>query len=140
MHFSGALTLVRGGLLAVDHPRNPKLIDAHAETRRPECLLKRHRHPGFMMAPAPRLVSQLYNYLWKREHTHSCSAASFNFATSSFFICINAFMTRSDFFGSPLCRSSGRIFGTTCHDKPYLSLSQPHWTSWPPSAVSFSQK
>src|SRR5260221_4845999 len=44
MHFSGALTLVRGGLLAVDHPRNPKLIDAHAETRRPECLLKRHRH------------------------------------------------------------------------------------------------
>src|SRR5437870_8807061 len=33
-----------GGLLAVNHPRNPESIYAHAEARRPERLLNRHLH------------------------------------------------------------------------------------------------
>src|SRR2546428_9167928 len=31
-------------LLGINHPRNPELIDAHTKARRPEGLLKRHRH------------------------------------------------------------------------------------------------
>ena len=30
--------------------------------------------------------------------------------------------------------------GTICHERPYLSLSQPHCPGSPPSLVSFSQK
>src|SRR5206468_12816849 len=37
------------------------------------------------------------------------------------------------------CSISPKTVGTTCHDTPNLSLSHPHWTSWPPPE-SFSQK
>jgi hypothetical protein len=47
---------------------------------------------------------------------------------SSFFIVIIAFMTRSDVAGSALFSSSGSRVGTIRHEKPNLSLSQPHWT------------
>src|SRR4029453_5313388 len=49
-------------------------------------------------------------------------------------------MTRSDFSGSLSFNISIKTVGVICHDKPNLSLSQPHPDSWPPSAVSFSQK
>jgi hypothetical protein len=35
---------ISGGLLAVNHPRNPELIDKHSETHGPESLLDRHFH------------------------------------------------------------------------------------------------
>ncbi len=37
--------------------------------------------------------------------------------------------------------AGGRVagLGHDCHETPNLSFSQPHWTGWPPSAVSFSQ-
>src|ERR1700674_1394446 len=50
-----------------------------------------------------------------------------------------ASMTLFDFSGSLSCISSPRTVGTICHDKPYLSLSQPHLDFSPPSE-SFSQK
>ena len=59
---------------------------------------------------------------------------------SIFFIPIIALIARCDFsdLGSPT--SSMMTFGTTCHDSPYLSLSQPQATSLPPFAVSFPQQ
>ncbi len=42
-------------------------------------------------------------------------------------ICIIAAMTRFDFSGSLSCNISINAEGTTCHDNPNLSLSQPHW-------------
>src|SRR5262245_6008868 len=65
------------------------------------------------------------------------AAARSSAAMSSFFICHTACITRSPFFGSAII--AGSPSGTTCQDKPYLSLSQPHSDSWPPPAVSFSQ-
>src|SRR5713101_6974398 len=47
-------------------------------------------------------------------------------------------MTLSDFSASLSCNISGKTVGTICHDKPYLSLSQPHCSFSPPSE-SFSQ-
>ena len=58
---------------------------------------------------------------------------------SSFVILSIACMTASDFSSSSSCSSSGSNDGTTCHDRPYLSWSQPHWPGWPPSE-SRSQK
>ena len=58
---------------------------------------------------------------------------------SSFFIFRNAFMTRSDFLGSGSVIIFGILAGTTYHDTPYLSLSQPHGPSSPPW-VSLLQK
>ena len=49
-------------------------------------------------------------------------------ATSSFFIVISAFMTRCDFCGSGSLSNSDNTVGTICHDRPNLSLSQPHCT------------
>ena len=37
-----AHVFVSGRLLAVDNPWNAKLVDEHAETKRPKCLLQRH--------------------------------------------------------------------------------------------------
>jgi len=48
-------------------------------------------------------------------------------------------MTRFAFSGSLSCSISMSTVGTTCHDTPNLSVSQPHWISRPP-AESFSQK
>ena len=44
-------------------------------------------------------------------------------------------MTRLPLSGSGSASSAGRRFGTICQDRPYLSLSQPHWTGLPPPAV-----
>src|SRR5260370_1235978 len=60
-------------------------------------------------------------------------------AMSIFIIFSIAAMTRLDFSRSLSCSISTRTVGTTCHDTPNLSLSQPHCTWWPP-AESFSQK
>src|SRR5512135_1533024 len=48
-------------------------------------------------------------------------------------------MTRSDFAASASVIICGSTDGTICQDKPYLSLSQPHGPSCPPS-VSLLQK
>jgi hypothetical protein len=58
---------------------------------------------------------------------------------SSFVICIMACMNRVDRCASLSCSMSNSAVGTTCHDKPNLSLSQPHSTGDPPPDVSFSQ-
>src|SRR6266852_2257095 len=47
-------------------------------------------------------------------------------------------MTRFDFSGSLSCNISPKAEGTTCHDTPYMSFSQPHLDFSPPSE-SFSQ-
>src|SRR6185503_21364149 len=47
-------------------------------------------------------------------------------------------MTLFDFTGSGSLSNSPKTVGTICHDKPYLSLSQPHCDFAPPSE-SFSQ-
>src|SRR5438874_10219553 len=52
--------------------------------------------------------------------------ARFNPSTSIFFICSIAFMTRWDFVGSGSLNISFKARGTICHERPYLSLSQPH--------------
>src|ERR1700730_16174603 len=46
-------------------------------------------------------------------------------------------MTLFDFSGSLSCSSLPKSDGTICHDKPYLSFSQPHLCFCPPSE-SFS--
>jgi len=45
---------------------------------------------------------------------------------SSFFVCSIAAVTLWDFAESGSFIISIRAMGTTCHDTPYLSLSQPH--------------
>src|SRR4029077_82814 len=42
-------------------------------------------------------------------------------------------MTLVDFLGSLSCNISTKAVGTICHDRPYLSLSQPHLDLFPPS-------
>src|SRR5712671_6347175 len=44
-----------------------------------------------------------------------------------------ACITRFDFAASVSPSSLPRMEGTTCHDRPYLSLSQPHRSFLPPS-------
>lgn len=68
-----------------------------------------------------------------------CSAARRSSAMSSFTIVIIACMTRPDLAVSGPEVSSASTVGTTCHDRPYLSLSQPHCCGMPPSR-SRSQK
>src|SRR6267142_4816305 len=50
-----------------------------------------------------------------------------------------ACMTRFDFAASLSCNSSTKTVGMTCHDRPYLSLSQPHLDFFP-SFESFSHR
>src|SRR3974390_1809346 len=65
---------------------------------------------------------------------------AFSSATmSSFFICMNEFMTRLGFAGSGSLYMRGMHAGTTCQERPNLSFSQPQGPSCPPSAVSLSQ-
>lgn len=54
------------------------------------------------------------------------SYAALSFSISSFFICNMACVTRSAFSLSGLFISSPITEGIICHDRPYLSLSQPH--------------
>src|SRR5256885_11549621 len=53
-------------------------------------------------------------------------------AMSIFFILSIASMTRFAFFASGPASISPKMAGFTCHDRPYLSFSQPHCDSWPP--------
>ena len=53
---------------------------------------------------------------------------------SIFFISSITAMTRCAFSVSGSLRSLGSAVGVICHDTPYLSLSQPHGPSSPPSA------
>src|SRR5258707_15617061 len=72
--------------------------------------------------------------------SHAAPACAFSIAAMSiFFIVIIACMARCAFAGSLslIMRKSG--VGAICHDRPYLSLSQPHCDSCPPSAVSVFQ-
>src|SRR3972149_9809250 len=50
-------------------------------------------------------------------------------------LCIwsNPSITFSDLSASLSCNISPKTVGTTCHDTPYLSLSQPHCSLSPPS-------
>ena len=60
---------------------------------------------------------------------------------SSFFICIIAFIARSDLADTPDFHISIAWIGTTCQDRPYLSFSQPHACALgSPPAPSLSQK
>ena len=58
---------------------------------------------------------------------------------SNFFICMKAFITRADFLASGSIIISSSATGTTCQERPNLSLSQPHGPSSPP-ADSLLQK
>lgn len=53
--------------------------------------------------------------------------------------CIIASITRFDFCGSGSLRSATSTPGTICQERPYLSLSRPHWP-FEPSAESFSHR
>src|SRR5712691_348038 len=65
------------------------------------------------------------------------SYACFRRLMSSFSICSTAFMTLFVFSASLSCISLPKTVGTICHDRPYLSLSQPHLPPLPP-CESFS--
>src|SRR5438445_2117872 len=52
---------------------------------------------------------------------------------SSFFICSIAFIALFAFTGSLSPSSLPKTVGIICHDRPYLSCSQPHWSSRPPA-------
>src|SRR5437899_1874418 len=56
---------------------------------------------------------------------------------SIFFICSMACMTRLAFSGSLSPSIRPRAVGMICHDRPYLSCSQPHWSSLPPADSFF---
>src|SRR5260221_395672 len=64
------------------------------------------------------------------------AAARFSAAMSNFLIFMNASIPFAA-FGPRI--SSNSMSGTTCHDRPYLSFSQPHIDSSPPPEVSLSQ-
>ncbi len=78
-------------------------------------------------APAPRRVA------------YSPSCARCSAAMSNLVIFRKAWVTRARASGSSSAIISSMAAGTTCHERPYLSFSQPHWPSSPPPAVSFSQ-
>ena len=59
---------------------------------------------------------------------------------SIFFISSIASMTLFDFAGSGSFSISPRTVGLICHDSPYLSLSQPHGPSYPPSESLFQNR
>src|SRR3977135_2062986 len=54
-------------------------------------------------------------------------------AMSSFLLCSSACLARCDRALSLSPSSSGRTVGTSCHDRPYRSLSQPQRSSLPPA-------
>src|SRR5205809_556744 len=56
---------------------------------------------------------------------------------SIFFICSIACIALFAFTGSLSPSSLPRIVGIICHDRPYLSCSQPHWSSRPPADSFF---
>src|SRR5437763_1948902 len=72
------------------------------------------------------------------SHEAAASYAFFSAAMSIFFILSIASITLLDFLGSGSLSISPKIAGLICHDRPYLSLSQPHGPSSPP-LESFSQ-
>src|SRR5690606_15107266 len=60
---------------------------------------------------------------------HQPSNAARSCAMSNFFICRNAAVTRATFAASASCIISSSAFGTTCHDRPNRSLTQPQGPS-----------
>ncbi len=58
---------------------------------------------------------------------------------SNLLIAMNAVVTRAAFAGSGSVIISWSRSGTTCQDRPYLSLSQPHGPGSPPFSVSLFQ-
>jgi hypothetical protein len=50
---------------------------------------------------------------------------------------MKAFMTRADFLASGSVIIFGMADGTTCHDRPNLSFSQPQGPSRPPAVRAF---
>src|SRR5262245_51535216 len=66
------------------------------------------------------------------------SYAARSFATSSLCIWSMACTIRPTFSESSPDIISSNSLGTICQDMPYLSFSQPHMLSSPPSAVSAS--
>ena len=74
-----------------------------------------------------------------RRQAGTPSAASRIFWTSSLVILSIASIARFARSRSGPLISSGRIFGTTCHDTPKRSFSQPQTLGSPPSAMSASQ-
>src|SRR6266404_4021691 len=68
------------------------------------------------------------------------TAAPFNSLISSLTILSMASMTRCDLAASLLPSNSPNTVGTICHDRPYLSLSQPHCTSFPPAESVFQNR
>src|ERR1041385_4870188 len=74
-----------------------------------------------------------------RSISHAAFAAFSIVAMSIFFIVIIACMARLARSGSLAGVSVSSASGVICQERPYLSLSQPHWDSCPPPAVSASQ-
>src|SRR5713101_8751456 len=57
-------------LLTVNHPRNAESIDAHAEARRPERRLKRHRHTSVLSQSVEDTLS-FGDVFQVQRHIHS---------------------------------------------------------------------
>src|SRR5205809_246604 len=104
------------------------------------------QHPPEIDQPSDFVVAtaQAWNVLHKRNMNrkqvtrHFPANAFSSFARSSFFICHTSCVTRCSPTGS-FTHSAKNFAGTTCQKSPYLSATQPHSSSFPPSAVSFSQ-
>jgi pimeloyl-ACP methyl ester carboxylesterase len=85
--------------------------------------------PGFALETLPGVghyafeeaPDKLLGIIWR--------VAPSSASTSSFFMRSSASMTRRRFCGSLSWSSLGSTVGTTCHDRPNRSFSQPHWTS-----------
>src|SRR5713226_1277240 len=89
-------------------------------------------------APIPKLSHFLpYRAYHAFARGHPRSYACFRRLMSSFSICSTAFMTLFAFSASLSCNSFPKTVGTICHDRTYLSLSQPHLPPLPP-CESFS--
>jgi hypothetical protein len=85
----------------------------------------------------PGLGGQVTPFIKTEINWHEPDARS-SVGMSIFVIFSIASMTAFDFFGSGSPSISPSTVGFTCHERPYLSLSHPHWLGWPP-AVSFRQ-
>src|SRR5262245_3193366 len=73
------------------------------------------------------------NEITRFKTSYFTFAACFSFLMSSLTILSMACMTRCDFAASLSLNNSLKTVGTICHDRPYLSWSQPHCTSLPPA-------
>lgn len=96
------------------------------------------RHEFFYMADK-RLRNTIYHRWLKYIHpSYSPSNAAWSLAITILFIPSIACMTLLPLTGSASFKRVGKIVGATCHERPYLSLSQPQRPGSPPSLQSFS--